>query len=289
MTISPLPHWLVIAYLAAHSIYILTGRYRPPRPFRILLTNVFLAVLFLVQILLLDSSPPLADSFFTTIALWSPIVFFWWAYLWAGHTLCVCYPPGFSFDAALVKAEGRFFGQLSLRLAAADSPWLNDLFHVLYNTYYFYTLLLGVFLHAAGRIAEFQAVMLAVILGYATAYAFFPLIPVWGPRWGLVSAGLLPETRQRLSGSWLTRATNRLMWEGLAHRGCAFPSAHVSTGVIFVVWSWRIWGVEGVIIASLIVFGMALGAVYARYHYVLDVIAGALLGVACLLVADGVI
>ncbi len=289
MTISPLPHWLVIAYLAVHTTYILIGRYRPPRPSRILLTNLVLSVLFVVQIVLLNSSSLPANSVFTTLALWSPIVFFWWAYLWAGHTLCACYPPGFSFDPGLIKAEGKYFGQLSLRLAAADRPWLNDLFHLLYNTYYLYTLLLGVYLHAVGRFAEFQAVMLAVVLGYAAAYSIFPLAPVWGPRWGLVSAGLLAESRQRLSGSWLTRATNRLMWEGLAHRGCAFPSAHVSTGVIFVVWSWRIWGVEAGIIASLVVFGMALGAVYGRYHYVLDVIAGALLGLLCLLVADGLL
>lgn len=287
MTISPLPYWLVIAYLAIHTFYVLAGRYRPPRPSRIVLTNAFLGAVFLALISLLDSPGFLADRWFRTTALWSPIVFFWWAYLWAGHTLHVCFPPDFSFDPALVRTEGRFLGQLSLRLAARDKPWLNDLFHLLYNTYYFYTLVLGAFLHAIGRIEEFQAAIFAVVLGYAAAYSFFPLAPVWGPRWGLVSAGLMPESRQRLSGSWLTRATNRLMYEGLAHKGCAMPSAHTSTGVVFLVWSWRVWGVEGGLLASLIVVGMAVGAIYGRYHYVLDVIAGALLGALCVLVADG--
>ncbi len=289
MTISPLPHWLAVVYLGIHTVHILAARFAARGRLRILLTNAVLAALFLVLIVLLDSPPLLGHRWFKVTALWAPIVFFWWAYLWTGHTLCAYYPHDFSFDPALIGIEGRLFGQPSLRLAKANTPWLNDLLHLLYNTYYLYTLVLGIFLQAKGRINEFQSFMLAVVLAYAAAYSFFPLIPVWGPRWGLVSAGLLPESRQRLSGSWMTRATNRLMYEGLAHRGCALPSAHASTAVIFLVWSWRIWGPGGGIAALVVVVGMALGAVYGRYHYLLDILAGALLGIVCLLIADNLV
>ncbi len=55
------------------------------------------------------------------------------------------------------------------------------------------------------------------------------------------------------------------------------PSAHSSTAVIFLMWCWWAWGG---IPATLTVTGVWVGAVYCRYHYVLDIICGAVLGLA---------
>ncbi len=288
MPISSLPTWLVIGYLVIHSLYILAARYRPARAGRVLLVNSLLLVLFLAQLLTLHSEALWGESWFRMTVLWPPIAFFWWAYLWAGHTLHVFYLEGVSFDGALIRLEARFFNQPSLWLASGRPPWLTDVFHFLYNTYYAYTPILALYLHINGRINEFQSMSFAVILGYALCYSFFPLLPVWGPRWGLVVAGLLHESERCLTGGWMTRATNAIMYEGLAHKGCAMPSAHSSTGVVFLVWCWRIWGPAGGLSAILIVAGMAFAAVYGRYHYVVDIIVGAALGALCVLVADWV-
>jgi membrane-associated phospholipid phosphatase len=284
--ISALPLWLPILYLGVHSAYLLTARYRPARVGRLLLVNIVLTAIFLYLISLLDSSL-MEERWFRLTVFWIPVVFFWWAYLWAGRTLHLFYPPGVSFDDALIRLEARWFGQPSLHLALRyERPWLSDILHFSYNSYFLYTFALGVYLHASGRNRDFQAMTFAVILGYALAYSFFPLLPVKGPRWGLIDAGLLHESRQRLRGSWMTRATNRLMYEGLAHRGAAMPSAHSSTAVVFAVWVWRIWGGAGGLPALALVLTMALGAVYGRYHYLLDVLVGGTLGLLCLLVAD---
>jgi len=284
--ISSLPTWLVIGYLVVHSLYILTARYRPAHAWRILAVNLLLLVLFLAQLSALASEAPSRQTWFRITVLWSPIVFFWWAYLWAGVTLHAYYPESVSFDASLISLEARLFGQPSLWLARGQPPWLTDLSHFLYDTYFAYTPILALYLHIEGRLQEFQSMSFAVILGYALCYSLFPHLPAWGPRWGLVVAGLLEESERRLSGGWMTRMTNSLMYEGLAHKGCAMPSAHSSTGVVFLVWSWRIWGPSGGLPAAVIVAGMAFAAVYGRYHYLVDVIAGAALGVFCLLVAD---
>ncbi|HXK61656.1 MAG TPA: phosphatase PAP2 family protein [Acidobacteriota bacterium] len=286
---SPLPTWLVLWYLGIHSIHLLAARHRPANRNRALLINFLLACLFAGQLLGLELEWLCGQKWFRITALWSPIAFFWWAYLWAGSTLHVYYPRDFSFDSRLIHLEERLFKQPSLWLASSQRPWLTDLLHFLYNTYYAYTPLIGLYLHVNGRIPEFQSATFAVIFGYALCYAFFPFMPVFGPRWGLVQAGLLPQSKSRLTGGWMTRVTNAIMWGGPAHKGCAMPSAHSSTGMVFLIWSWRLWGVEGGIPATLVVAGMMVGAVYGRYHYVIDMVVGGILGTLCVLAADWVI
>jgi membrane-associated phospholipid phosphatase len=250
------------------------------------MVNAGLAAVFLSLVSLLRSGL-LEDRWFRITIYWAPVIFFWWAYLWAGRTLHLYYPKGFSFDQALLRLEDKWFGQPSLRLALRyDQPWLADILHFFYDSYFLYTFGLGAYLHASGQNRDFQAMTFAVILGYALAYTFFPWFPVKGPRWGLVEAGLLPVSKQRLQGSWITKATNRLMYEGLAHEGAAMPSAHSSTAVIFLIWAWRLWGVGGGIPALIMVVAMAAGAVYGRYHYLLDVLVGGTLGLLCVLAAD---
>jgi membrane-associated phospholipid phosphatase len=289
LSVSSLPYWVVLAYLALHTVYVLTARFRPRPLTRILATNLWLAACFVVLMTLRDWPSAWRHQWFRITALWAPVVFFWWAYLWNRWTLHAYYPRDYSFDPPLIRLEQKLFGQPSLWLARKDQPWLADLLHLFYNTYYLYTFAVGAYLHSSGRIRDFLAMTLAVILGYALMYCFFPFMPVFGPRWGLVSAGLLPEDRQRLKGGWMTRATNWLMFDGLAHKACAMPSAHASTAVVFVVWTWRIGGVGPGLAALAVALGMALGAIYGRYHYLLDLIVGAAVGVGCVLAADALI
>ena len=118
----------------------------------------------------------------------------------------------------------------------------------------------------------------AVMLGYALGYSLSALIPVWGPRWGLVSAGLLESSEQKLQGYWITHFIDAIMYGGIAHKGAAMPSMHCSTAVVFLFWCSRLWGFEGGLLAGIVVVGMGVGSVYCRYHYVADVVCGAAVG-----------
>ena len=149
-----------------------------------------------------------------------------------------------------------------------------------------FTPLLAVYLYHKGRLLEFEKMALAVTLGYAVAYTSFALIPVWGPRWGLLREGLLEASEQKLRGYWITKGINCIMYQGIAHKGGAMPSAHSSTAVVFWVWCWWLWGPWGGVPAAFTVTGMWVGAVYCRYHYVLDIICGAVLGVASLWIVE---
>jgi len=217
--------------------------------------------------------------------LWCPIVFFWAAYLWAKHTLTAFHQPGFSYDQLIILLEQTWFGQPSLWWARNRSRWLTELMQFFYFTYYFYTLSIGLYLHIQDRVHDLQAMSFAVLFGYLVSYTFFAITPAEGPRWALVSNGLLSASEQRQKGYWLTAFVEKIMY-GVAHKGGAMPSAHSSTAVVFLVWCWRLGGPELGFVALVIAVGMWIGAVYGRYHYMIDIIVGALLGVFSVILAD---
>jgi membrane-associated phospholipid phosphatase len=218
--------------------------------------------------------------------LWLPIVYFWWAYSWAGHTLHLMHPPEFSYDRPLIDLEQRLFGNPSLWLGRHRPAWLTELMSLSYWLYVLYTPVLGLALYAAGDYRRFEAMGLAVCIGYVISYSAYPWVPLWGPRWALVSEGLLPEAERRLPGYLITDWTNRIMWSSTAHKGGAMPSAHSSTCLVFMVWCWRIWGTGGALIGGVIGGLMFVSTVYGRYHYVVDVLAGLAVGLVALGLAD---
>lgn len=281
--------YLPIIYLVIHSALILHGRLDWKRKLSIFLANVFLSFYFVE--LILESDFLMGNNLLAmaTLFLWSPIVFFWVAYLWAGKTIESVHPSGFSLDPQLIQLEDKLFRQPSLWWARRRSRWLTELMQFFYFSYFFYTLGLGIFLQLNQRIMDFQSMTFAVSFGYLVAFSFFALTPAAGPRWALVESGLLSPDEQRQKGYALTWLTEKIMYDGPAHRGGAMPSAHSSTAVVFVYWCWQIWGPVGGIPALLLGVGMALGAVYGRYHYLTDVLIGSFLGVIALLLAEMII
>lgn len=217
------------------------------------------------------------------LALWTPVVFFWAAYGWTRHILGSVFPAGFSLDGYLITWEEWAFGQPALWWARRGSPWLTELLHWGYGSYYFYLPLIGGWLYWKRRDREFLSAAFAVALGYTISYLMFPFFPLHGPRWALVEAGLMSPEEQRMAGYWMTELINWIQWEGPAFRGGAMPSAHTSTGVVFVVWAWRLGGWKTGVPALVTVILMGLGAVYGRYHYVTDVLVGAAVGTVALL------
>jgi membrane-associated phospholipid phosphatase len=139
-------------------------------------------------------------------------------------------------------------------------------------------LIVGIYLQKENRIFDFQEFSFAVNLGYLISYILFPLVPLHGPRWSLVDAGLLAPSEQLQKGFCVTRLTNQIMFKGLALKGGAMPSAHSSTAMIFLLWCWEIWGLAGGMIGIILAVGMGIGAIYGRYHFLTDVLVGALLG-----------
>ena len=286
---SLVPLVLPIVYLAIHALLVgvsrrLTGRDR----IRILLTDAALAALFVLLCRFADHLAAAPHGWRRIILLWGPVVFFWWAYLWSRPTLTAVHRPEFRIDPWLIRMEARI-GQPSLNWARRGNRWVTEAFVFFYATYYLYTPILGLYLDLSGRTDQFQAMTTAVCLGYLVSYASFALFPAVGPRWSLEEAGLMRADERRMRGYGITAATNWLMFDGPALKGGAMPSSHSSTALVFLVWSWRTGDAVLAAVALPVVLGMCLGAIYGRYHFVSDVLAGLLLGLVAILAADALI
>lgn len=277
--------WMVLPYLVAHAVYVITARRPVEGRALVLAADLVLAAGF-AGLASLGNGEPWRDGPGLLLArLWLPIIFFWWSYVWSGKVLHVYHPPEFNYDRPVLAIESRF-GQPSLWLARDRPRWLNEAMNFFYFSYYFYTPVLVVVLYGAGRLQEFEALALAVNLGYAVCYSAYPFTPVWGPRWALVDEGMLPRGERILEGYAITRFMNSIMWGDIPHKGGAMPSAHSSTAFIFLVWCGRIWGGPGWVAGVAIAGTMFVSTVYGRYHYVVDVLVGIVIGVVCLGVAD---
>lgn len=271
--------YLALAYLLISSGITALAPRPPRRRGRILAINFLLVACFVALLVLTEGLQETGSEWSRFFQLWAPVIFFWWAYKWAGNTLHLFYPEDFSWDSALIHFERKYLGLPSLGWAKRGSRGLTELLHFFYATYYLYTPALGVYLYAQADFSRFESMAVAVLLGYAISYLLFSFLPVWGPRWALVEAGLLESSEQQLRGYGLTRVINYVMYQGIAHKGGAMPSSHTSTAVVFLFWSARLWGFWGGVTAGVIVVGMGIGAIYGRYHYVSDIAAGMILGV----------
>ena len=273
---------LTVPFAAVNSLHHELARFRLARRWRVHAVNVATSAFFVAL-----ASRPGGDSLpWIAARLWLPVAYYWWAYPWAGRTLHLFYPPEFSFDRLLIEWDSRLFGNPSLWFARGKPRWLNEVMNFFYWSYYLYTPVLGVVLFATGEYRRFEAMALAVNIGYAVCYSLYPWFPLWGPRWALADAGLLRRRERVLDGYLFTRFMNRLMWNDTAHKGGAMPSAHSSTCVVFIVWCARIWGLPGALTGGFIGLMMFVSTVYGRYHYVLDVLVGILIGLTAVSVAD---
>jgi membrane-associated phospholipid phosphatase len=172
-------------------------------------------------------------------------------------------------DAAILRIEYAWFrGNPATSLAQAW-PWtaLSELLHTCYLSYYAIVVSLPVLLHKAGRQRDFSRAVFGLLLTFTVCFLIYVVIPVEGPRYrGGADA---PTGAIRSATLWLL--------ENGSSRGTAFPSSHVAVAVAQTVLAFQFFGRRAVGLA-IITVGLALGAVYGGFHYAIDAVAGAALG-----------
>ena len=177
--------------------------------------------------------------------------------------------------------EALFSGQPSRDWARAmPLLLLSEPLHAAYMSYYLllYAPALAIWLRRPR--AEFDLAVFTVMLAFVAHYLFFIYFPVEGPRYRFdaPTGGIENGTFYRLAHQLL---------EAGSSQGAAFPSSHVGASAAVSIAVMRSWPRFGLLL-TLLTLGVALGAVYSGFHYVVDVIAGLILGAAMALVAPEV-
>ena len=173
------------------------------------------------------------------------------------------------FDADVIRIEQALFGSQPAQewARAFPSRAVSEGLHLAYLAYYPIIYVVPALLWWTGRRSEFGAAVFVLVLTFVACFVIYLIVPVAGPRYLWPSAA--PEGLFRSIATWLL--------ETRSSRGTAFPSSHVAVAAAQTVLACRVFGARGAFV-GVIAAGLALGAVYGGFHYAVDVIAGALLG-----------
>lgn len=175
---------------------------------------------------------------------------------------------------SLVRAwETALFGTQPARTLANAMPYavLSEVLHLGYVLYYPIVYVPPLLLYVAGRREEYGRNLLALMLTYVTCFLVFIMFPVEGPRYAWGPPPSVPDGP--------VRSLTLAILEHASSRGTAFPSSHAAVAVAQGVVALRFQRSVGVVVLATSVLLM-IGAVYGGFHYAVDIVAGAVIGLA---------
>jgi membrane-associated phospholipid phosphatase len=185
------------------------------------------------------------------------------------------------FDKLLIKIDYAIFGvHPTIWLEQFSNPLLIEYLQIIYATFYFLPVILVLILCRRKTQEEVNFFVYIIVLGFYISYATYFLVPAIGPRFTLDHLQAYPVT-----GLWATQIIiDTLNYLENIQRD-AFPSGHTEMTILTMIYAWRFskryfWVL--LIIGTSLIFSTVL----LRYHYVIDVIAGALLAYIVYLIAD---
>ncbi|MBZ5616927.1 MAG: phosphatase PAP2 family protein [Acidobacteriia bacterium] len=153
------------------------------------------------------------------------------------------------------------------------SPLVTELMELGYFSYFLLFLIVGGLLYWRGDKRAFRQLTDATVLSYLLCYAAFVLFPTEGPAYTVA-----PQHNFPLPGGGPFHWAVMLIQTHAGVHGNAFPSAHVAGAVVALIFAWRHDPKLGFGLTPLVIL-LCLGAVYDRYHYLSDVVAGVVVGV----------
>ncbi len=181
-------------------------------------------------------------------------------------------------DQVVQRWEAAVFGgQISVTWhQAMPNAVLSWVLHFFYGSYYAIVAAPVLFLALKGGEA-FDRGCFLMALGFYVCYAIYLFFPVAGPRYfyGVATGPEIDVLPARVVHALL---------EGGSAWGTAFPSSHIAAGWCSAASVWREHRPLSLVLWVAAV-GLALGTVYGQFHYGVDALAGAALGVALIAAA----
>ncbi|MGH8657903.1 MAG: phosphatase PAP2 family protein [Gammaproteobacteria bacterium] len=187
--------------------------------------------------------------------------------------------PG-DLDWQLAGMDYRMLGvHPTLWLERFNLPLVNELLLYAYVTFFFWPVALGAVVWRKGRFATYHFLLFVFVLGFYLSYLGYLTVPALGPRFTLAEQQAAPLTGV-LFFDTIQVTLNRLEQ---VTRDC-FPSGHTALTLLVVYYARRFhrrtfW------VMLIPAIGLVMATVLLRYHYLVDVLAGALLALAVGLVA----
>jgi hypothetical protein len=184
---------------------------------------------------------------------------------------------GSTIDATLVRADVALLGDhAAVLLEPIVCRPLTTVLACCYAAYYPLTIGVAAWFYARGRRAAFRECVAGVVGALFIGYLGYLFLPAVGPHaWLPASTWSVP-----LDGDFIGPAIRSLNANhGGAFPRDAFPSLHTANAVTILLVAWR-HDRRAFLVCLLPCAGLVAGTVYLRWHYLVDVLAGAALAVA---------
>ncbi len=202
-----------------------------------------------------------------------PIILFSFFYIEQEFLNDVFFPDRY-FDEEIIAIEEAIFRSLPSNQFHEWVPIkaVGEYLHFCYFIYYLITPGLLVAVWAGSGRAAFERSLAAVCLVFFCSFAFFIAMPVTGPYhvWPVGPPEGYGYVMPKVARFFIDRGSSI---------GTAFPSSHVSVSVAAWMMVSRYATLPWKIAYAAVVPALALGAVYGGFHYAIDIVAGAILGI----------
>lgn len=215
-----------------------------------------------------------------------PVLFYTWFFTETGY-LNRMFVPDY-LDAEVIRLEQIVFRSQPAILFMANLPYLlvSELFYAAYFSYYIMIVGVGLALYLRNRSQFFHYVSVVSFVFYV-CYLIYIFLPVIGPKVFIDEGGgftLSDDLRQLAPEAFFPLNIQvgpfyqiiNWIYRTFEPAGAAMPSSHVAVAITTVYFSFsylrRIRYTH--LVAAIL---LCASTVYCRYHYVLDVLAGAAL------------
>jgi membrane-associated phospholipid phosphatase len=227
-----------------------------------------------------------------------------WAHDWAAFPLVVfTYKEvyflvrfihgGRDYDRLLIAVDHALFGVHPTEwLARFANPYLTEVLQIAYSLFYVLFIAAGVELYRRSDLSAFRYCRLTVVYSFFVSYVGYFSLPAVGPRFTLHDFASIDTDLPGLFFTpflrWFVNTFESIHAGATSSEALAaaqrdvFPSGHTLLTLITIILAYKLalkirhWllGTGSLLIAA---------TVYLRYHYVIDIVVGALLAIPCLL------
>ena len=205
------------------------------------------------------------------VSHWYPTVLFLFFFEEIGLIVHAIHPGW--FDEHLIRADFALFGvHPTVWIEQFSNYWLTEYMQLVYTSYFLLTIGLGAYLWLKDKRQQFAVFMVSTCVAYYLNYLIFVFFPIESPHHTLNHLQQI-----ELVGGPFTAFINLLEQHGRVHGG-AFPSNHVAGSVVVLISTWRFARRHALWMTPL-VLSICVATIYGRYHYVIDVFAGAVMAV----------
>ncbi len=206
----------------------------------------------------------------------SPFLYVILIYQSLGHLTHYLHPD---IDPQLIRIDFLLFGvHPTVWIERWIVPWFTAVLSVAYLSYFFLPARLVHTLYVKNPRRDFHLAVFVLLLGWYLSFCGNILFPAIGPRYTLAQLQSVP-----LNGSFITDFVRHFINFAENNKQDCMPSGHTAIALIVLFLSYRYARLLFYLFCP-VVGALILSTVYLRYHYVIDLFAGAALAAGCIII-----